>query len=399
MSMAFVVTGNMLGAGILALPIQTGLSGLIPSLAGIVLMWILMLSTAFIIAGQKSLTESATADLPTFFQKELGTAGKWVAVVANLVILYGLLVAYISGAASVIESLFKQHVPESMLMLIFFFVATFLTLFGMNLMRKGNAMIMLVMWITFGILVVVCAENMDTGRLTFMDWHFLPASLPVVVTAFHFHNIIPTISRNMNHDLSAIRKAMFIGTFIGLIMNIIWVVVVIAGLPLEGTSQDTILAAFQENLPATVPLCHILHSPIFTTSALLFALLAMCAAYMANGTALSSFIRDMATTYMHTSNRTLSFVFTFLPPLIISMVYPHLFLKAINTVGGVGIDLIFGILPGALLIKYNRGKKRAYGYFIVACFAVVLFYELGQELGLLHISPNAEYWNARLSHP
>ena len=99
--MAFVVTGNMLGAGILALPIQTALSGLIPSLAGIVLMWILMLSTAFIIAGQKSLTESATADLPTFFQKELGTAGKWVAVVANLVILYGLLVAYISGAASV----------------------------------------------------------------------------------------------------------------------------------------------------------------------------------------------------------------------------------------------------------------------------------------------------------
>ena len=31
MSMAFVVTGNMPGAGILALPIQTGLSGLIPS--------------------------------------------------------------------------------------------------------------------------------------------------------------------------------------------------------------------------------------------------------------------------------------------------------------------------------------------------------------------------------
>ena len=399
MSMAFVVTGNMLGAGILALPVQTGLSGLIPSLAGIVLMWILMLSTAFIIAGQKSLTESATADLPTFFQKELGTAGKWVAVVANLVILYGLLVAYISGAASVIESLFKQHVPESMLMLIFFFVATFLTLFGMNLMRKGNAVIMFVMWVTFGILVFVCAENMDTGRLTFMDWHFLPASLPVVVTAFHFHNIIPSISRNMNHDLSAIRKAMFIGTFIGLIMNIIWVVVVIAGLPLEGTSQDTILATFQENLPATVPLSHILHSSVFTTSALLFALLAMCAAYMANGTALSSFIRDMATTYLHTSNRTLSFVFAFLPPLIISIIYPHLFLKAINVVGGVGIDLIFGILPGALLIKYNRGKKRAYGYFIVACFAVVLLYELGQELGLLHISPNAEYWNARLSHP
>ena len=68
------------------------------------------------------------------------------------------------------------------------------------------------------------------------------------------------------------------------------------------------------------------------------------------------------------------------------MIYPHLFLKAINAVGGVGIDLSFGILPGALLIKYSRGKKRAYGYFIVACFEGVLFYELDQELGLLLIS-------------
>ena len=94
LSMALVVTGNMLGAGVLALPVKTGLSGFMPSLAGIFLMWILMLSTAIILSGQKSLSESATADLPTFFQKELGTAGKWITVAANLVILYGLFVVF-----------------------------------------------------------------------------------------------------------------------------------------------------------------------------------------------------------------------------------------------------------------------------------------------------------------
>jgi len=399
LSMALVVTGNMLGAGVLALPVKTGLSGIMPSLAGIFLMWILMLSTAIILSGQKSLSESTTSDLPTFFQKELGTAGKWITVAANLVILYGLLVAYISGAASVLESLFPKPFPAFLLMLAFFCPTTFMTLFGMKLMRKGNAVILGLMWISFSILVVICSEHMDKARLCFSDWHYLPASLPVVVTAFHFHNIIPSICRNMNHDLPAIRKAMFLGTFIGLIMNIIWVVVVIAALPLDGASDNTILAAFQTNLPATVPLSGILHSPAFTTSALVFALLAMFAAYMANGTALSSFIRDLTTTYLHSSSKGLSSSLAFLPPLAIAIIYPDVFLKAIDLVGGIGIDLIFGILPGILLIKYCQGKKRAYGYFIVACFAVVLIYELGQEFGMLHIHPDAEYWNVNLHHP
>ena len=69
------------------------------------------------------------------------------------------------------------------------------------------------------------------------------------------------------------------------------------------------------------------------------------------------------------------------------MVYPNIFLEAIGLVGGVGIDVIFGILPGVLLIKYGRGNFRFFGYVIVICFSVVLAYELAQELGLLHIQP------------
>ena len=393
LSVSFVVTGNMLGAGILALPVKTGLSGFIPSVVGILLIWGLMLSTAIILAGQKSLTESETADLPTFFQKELGTAGKWITVVANMVILYGLLVAYISGTASVVETLFRKPVPTPLIIICFFLVATLLTLFGMKLMRKGNALIMILMWLTFGILVFYCAEHVDTQRLRFTDWPYLPATLPIVVTAFHFHNIIPSICRSMDFDQWAIRRAMFLGTFIGLIMNLIWVFVVITALPLGGHGTDTILGAFHGNLPATVPLSHLLQSQTFTISAMVFALLAMTAAYMANGTALTSFIRDLTTTHLHTSSKAVAAAVAFLPPLFISLVYPDVFLDAIGLVGGVGIDLIFGILPGTLLIKYGRGKVRAYGYVIIICFSVVLMYELGQEFDLLHIHPEVEYWN------
>ena len=59
------------------------------------------------------------------------------------------------------RGLFGKSVPEWVLMGLFFLAATGLTLFGMNLMRKGNAVIMVLMWVTFGTLVFFCAEHIN----------------------------------------------------------------------------------------------------------------------------------------------------------------------------------------------------------------------------------------------
>lgn len=290
--MAMVVTGNLIGAGILALPVKTGLSGLLPSLAGIAATWLMMLSTALILSRQKSLTESETADMPSFFQQELGTAGKWISVVANLIILYGLLVAYLSGAGAVLHGLFGRESSMTLWMVAFFLPATGLTLFGTRIMARGTTVFMILMWLAFLVMAAATLGRADVANYGWMDWRFLPTALPVAVTAFHFHNIIPTICRNLEHDRAAISRAMFLGTLIGLVMNVVWVVAVIGALPLEDGGHS-LLSAFQRNLPATVPLQKILNSPTFTLSASLFALLAITTSYMANGTALSSFLRDL----------------------------------------------------------------------------------------------------------
>ena len=40
-SIAFLITGNLIGAGILALPVNTGLAGLLPALTGMVIICVL----------------------------------------------------------------------------------------------------------------------------------------------------------------------------------------------------------------------------------------------------------------------------------------------------------------------------------------------------------------------
>lgn len=49
---------------------------------------------------------------------------------------------------------------------------------------------------------------------------------------------------------------------------------------------------------------------------------------------------------------------SFLPPLLIGLIYPDIFLKVLDIVGGVGIVVLFGILPG--LIAFRKARSTFY---------------------------------------
>ncbi len=395
LSMMFVVVGNMLGAGILALPVNLCAAGFFPSVAATLLMWVLMTYTALIYSEQKSLTTNENADLPTFFHDELGNAGKWVTIVANLIILYGVLVAYLCGISAIIMSL-QSTLPQPVVMCIYFALVTGMVAFGMKMMKKCTPYMVTIMWITFGALVFMVVPDVSAANLDKLDWTYIPAGLPVLLMAFHFHNIIPTICRTLNHDRKKIRTAIVGGTTIGMFMNVVWLLVVLGALPLSNPETHIdLITAFGKNDPATIPLGLLLQTPVFTYVALIFAVVAMSTAFMANGTALMSFMRDLTSSNFGIDNKIAVWCLSFIPPLLVGLLYPDIFLVAINLVGGVGECIIFGILPGFIVWKYSpEGSIRKYsGTLLIVCFAAVLIIELGQEFGLLHLSPNVEYWS------
>jgi tyrosine-specific transport protein len=51
--------------------------------------------------------------------------------------------------------------------------------------------------------------------------------------------------------------------------------------------------AFNENFSATIPLGHILDSDLFTIVSLIFSLLAIATSYMAVGTGMLNFMKDL----------------------------------------------------------------------------------------------------------
>ncbi|MFP4213739.1 MAG: aromatic amino acid transport family protein [Desulfohalobiaceae bacterium] len=399
LSFGLLVAGNLIGVGILALPVNTGLAGLYPALLAMLVLAGAMFFSALVLGQEAVLSRQESFNYPSLFGAYLGSAGKWVAILANMLILYGLLVAYITGGTTILANLFQaQESWHWLITILLFAVLTGIALLNTGLIVKYNILIMAALFIFFLGMAGIGELHVQPDKFDFKDWGFLPAAAPIIITAFHFHNIIPNVSSGLNWDFSAVWKAILLGMGIGLAMNALWIQVGIGALPVDD-SANSLLNAFRHNQPTTVPMSNIIDSSMFMTCSIAFSLLAITTSYLANSIGLMGFIQDLAENQLGSKSRLLILGLTFLPPLLISMIWPAVFLQAINVVGGVGIVILFGLLPGIIFVHKAKGRgKRFLGYFFLLLFALTLIFEVGKESGLLSIHPDVEHWQPKVEH-
>jgi len=169
-------------------------------------------------------------------------------------------------------------------------------------------------------------------------------------------------------------------------------------LPLNDSGNDSIFYAFMNNLPATIPMARALSEPLFMAVSLVFAILAIITSYVAVGTGLMGFMCDLTKPIIPFRNRLTDACLAFGPPLVVTLIYPNLFLNALNVAGGVGVAIAFGILPSIILIKVSKGHtwKKIVGICLLVFFSTALIFELAQEFGMLKINPSVEHWTSTL---
>ncbi|MBL7072639.1 MAG: hypothetical protein ISS33_02515 [Candidatus Omnitrophica bacterium] len=290
---SLIVTGMTIGAGILALPVKTGMAGIWPSLLSIFLVWVLMLGTAAVFIYKFTHPKTRSRDYPTLFQEELGTKGRWISVFGYLVNYYGILVAYLTGSAAILVALLPFNIPAPVWMAAFFVIFTGLALLGAGRAVKANAVIMVAMIGSFIALLYLTGENVDVSRYNYRNWSFIPSIVPIIVVAFAFHNVVPFICRSLDGDQKASFKAVLLGSTVAIVINIAWMLVVVGALPLDGPGKATILSALKNNYPATIPLSLKLHSNMITAAGMFFALTAIATSYIPTSVALKGFMKGL----------------------------------------------------------------------------------------------------------
>lgn len=88
---------------------------------------------------------------------------------------------------------------------------------------------------------------------------------------------------------------------------------------------------------------------------LIFGIFAVTSSFMTNGAGLWGYIDDLLFTYFKKNNPFLVATVSFLPVIIVAFVYPAIFLTALSIVGGIGEDILFGIL---IILKISKNYPK-----------------------------------------
>ncbi|KAL3325319.1 hypothetical protein AABB24_039090 [Solanum stoloniferum] len=340
-SAIFLVAGTTVGAGILAIPAVTQESGFLASAVVCIICWIYMVASGLLIAevNVKTMCElgSGGVSLVSMVRRTLGNTGVQVACWSYIFIHYALLVAYVARSSDILTTFTGIPLWET---------ATLFSLLLGGICFSGsqrtigavNGVLVFGIIASFTALVVVASGDLHWEALLKANLEAAPQSIPIIALSFVYQNVVPVLCTNLEGDLSKVRSAIIFGTAIPLALFLVWDGVILGTITTLGTEADKIADPLQL-LRSTNGIV----GPIVD----IFSLLAIATSYIGFVLGLVDFLADLLK-LPSSPNRPLPYLLTLVPPLILSLLDPEIFFKALDFAGTYGVLVLFGLLPAAM---------------------------------------------------
>ena len=379
-----LIAGTSIGVGMLGLPIVTAAGGFVPSLFLYLICWFFMVCVARLIL-EACLWMPKDANLISICRELLGKKGEVACWILYLFLFYCLMIAHIAAGGGIFGQLFGGHLPAWIAATLFVAVFAPIVYLGTRAVDRVNISLMVGLVISYFLFLVLALSQVNVDFLTHTHWSAIWMALPVVLTAFGFQNIIPTIYNYMERDHVKVRKAIWIGTSIPLILYIIWQFLVLGIVPLEG--EGGLLDAMQKGHSAITPLQAALQNNTVSAVAGAFTFFALSTSFVGIAISFFDFWADGLKWQKKGSKRTALLALVFAIPLIFVFIDPTIFFKALDLAGGLGMVLLLGVLPilcvwsGRYMHKHTpvhhfvKGGKLALAAMLLFC-AIVLALQL-----------------------
>ncbi|MDF2550657.1 MAG: tyrp3 [Chlamydiales bacterium] len=381
-----LVAGTSIGGGMLALPVLTGSIGFFPSLLLFLGCWLLMVSTGLLYL-EACLWFKGDVNLVSMSGQTMGFFGRAICWTLYLFLFYCLTFAYIEEGGNLLQNWLPfSKVPAS-----FFFLALFVPFvyLGTKAVDAANKVLMMGLIVSYAAFVVTGFSYINQDRL--LTYHFagFSGAIPICLTSFGYHGVIPTLAKYLHYDIQKMKRAIIIGSAIPFVIYVLWQALILGIVPLEG--EHGLLAAGRLGQSAVQPLSFFINQSAVFTLGQLFGFFALSTSFLGVTLPLKDFLADGLKVKKEGWGNGLLLLLILAPTLAISFTYPHLFLKALNLAGGIGGAVILGLLPIWIVFagRYYRGFTSSYRapfgkpalFFLMA----LIFYELAVEFGSLSL--------------
>jgi len=343
-----LVSGTTIGAGMLALPVVSAFAGLFPSILGFFCCWAAMLATALFFL-DITLEVKGDPNLISMAHQTLGAWGKSISWVVYLLLLYSLTAAYIAASSPLFASATAYIINYRMPEWIFPFILSALFGGGVYLGTAGidviNRVMMIGLGISFLLLTALLPEHVEKHLWTHTDWLPSLIILPMGITSFGYHIIIPSLTTYMNQDRKGLRWVLIIGSLLPLLFYALWQVLVLGIVPIRG--EASLAQAWCQGISVTQPLTQLVKNEWVKTGAHLFSFFAIVTSFLGVTLSLSDFLIDGFKIKKTWEGRLLACLLTFVPPLIFVFYYQRGFLVALEY-GGIFVSILLIFMPAMM---------------------------------------------------
>ncbi|KAE9542197.1 transposase [Ursidibacter maritimus] len=371
---ACIIASVCVGAGMLGLPTSGAGAWTIWSTLIICLTMVVMtLSGWLLLEAYKHFDLRASFNTVT---KSL--LGNTVNVINNLSVYFVggiLLYAYTTASGGILSELMGNFMvlDSRIWSIIFVLFFSFFVWHSTRIVDRVSVILIIFMALSFIFSVFGLTANIDIGTL--FDTQAVDADyamyamglLPVALTSFGYHHSVATMRAYYGEERKA-KLAILGGTMIALSLYLLWVWSIFGNLP---RNQFAPVIASDGNLDVLLQaLGNVIESSTVKQAINAFSIAAILSSFIGVGLGVFDFLADLFKFDDSKLGRTKSWAVTFLPPLILSVLFPLGFLKAIGYAGAVAT--IWACAIPALLAGKSRTLAKGKSGFIVGGGSVTI---------------------------
>jgi len=350
-----LIIGTSIGAGMLGMPVEAGQGGYIPSLIFLTFSWVASFISALFFVEALSFIK-ASVNFSTLSEKIIGKTSKVYILLVYLLLFLSLIFAYTKGGGVFIADLLPSF-PIWLGTFLFLLVLFPFILKGAKSVGKINSFLTFPMAIAFVLLLVIGTKEINVANLTHKHWANGFVSLPILVTAFGFHGIIPSLFNYLNHNKTVIRRAIIVGSIATLAIYVFWQTYIMGIIPLNG--EISLSSALMQDQTAITPLRKIVGSASVSYLANLFYFCALTTSFLGVSLGLTDFLIDAFRLKNTAYNKFVITLLIFIPAFILSGTSLRVFYLSLKYGSGLACTLLLILFPTVLVSKLlAKGEKK-----------------------------------------
>lgn len=354
----YIILGTCIAAGLLGLPIITANNHYIISVLMVLSAWCLMTSGAWCLM-KVTLWSPENSNLISMSELTLGKFAKYLTWFAYLFLFYSLICAYLAATGDVVQALLNAiHIPitrtwATLLSTLSIGVIIYHGIRSVDLCNRVLMSVKLIICITLIALVaphVHLQPLMTEGDLA---WHGSPWL--VIICAFGYATIIPTIRDYLGGNEKQLRRIVLIGSIIPLILYLVWIGVIQGAISRYGahgllamSNSEKTNSMLMEQLTAAV------HQPLLASMSVIFISICSITGLLGVSLCMTDFLADGLKQKKEGFRKLAMVILALLPSTVITIIKPSLFMQALAYAGICCIYILI-LLPVAM---YARGRRK-----------------------------------------